>query len=460
MSSGAAHENGSYGDMEQRESRKRTMDAPGEGDSNKRTHKVHDEDQGTWPGNHGEEKSFFLKLLVPNCAVGAIMGKGGETIVQLQNDTGTVIKISKAREFFPGTMERVALVQGTEEAIVQAHDFIADKIYGCLDKTAPATSTETDRGNMHVKIVVPNSTAGLIIGKGGDTVRYIIHESGAWLEVSQKMTGGWTGAGRERVVSVAGTREQNRIAVRLIVQKIVEHPESSSCPRLSYPAQPEGYGPHSAGGPSAGVPASAPSAYAQQQQQAAPPHHHQQQQHQQQWYGRGAGEYAAAMQQYQWPQAMAASGYESRVTAVPQPVLQEGFQGQELQAVTEALDRLSRCGYSMKTLGVAADGTEEEKQGEAAPADGYGVEEVGTLELEVHESLIGAVLGKGGQTLMDYQEATGTRIQISRVGEFVPGTNNRRVTILGTAAARKAAEFLIRKRVGAEQVNRATSKRR
>ncbi|XP_032830269.1 RNA-binding protein Nova-1-like isoform X2 [Petromyzon marinus] len=426
MSSGAAHENGSYGDMEQRES---------------------------------QEKSFFLKLLVPNCAVGAIMGKGGETIVQLQNDTGTVIKISKAREFFPGTMERVALVQGTEEAIVQAHDFIADKIYGCLDKTAPATSTETDRGNMHVKIVVPNSTAGLIIGKGGDTVRYIIHESGAWLEVSQKMTGGWTGAGRERVVSVAGTREQNRIAVRLIVQKIVEHPESSSCPRLSYPAQPEGYGLHSAGGPSAGVPASAPSAYAQQQQ-AAPPHHHQQQQHQQQWYGRGAGDYAAAMQQYQWPQAMAASGYESRVTAVPQPVLQEGFQGQELQAVTEALDRLSRCGYSMKTLGVAADGTEEEKQGEAAPTDGYGVEEVGTLELEVHESLIGAVLGKGGQTLMDYQEATGTRIQISRVGEFVPGTNNRRVTILGTAAARKAAEFLIRKRVGAEQVNRATSKRR
>uniref|UniRef100_S4R6E0 K Homology domain-containing protein n=1 Tax=Petromyzon marinus TaxID=7757 RepID=S4R6E0_PETMA len=420
MSSGAAHENGSYGDMEQRESRKRTLDAPGDGDSNKRTHKA-------------EEKSFFLKLLVPNCAVGAIMGKGGETIVQLQNDTGTVIKISKAREFFPGTMERVALVQGTEEAIVQAHDFIADKIYGCLDKTAPATSTETDRGNMpthqtptlstavqHVKIVVPNSTAGLIIGKGGDTVRYIIHESGAWLEVSQKMTGGWTGAGRERVVSVAGTREQNRIAVRLIVQKIVEHPESSSCPRLSYPAQPEGYGLHSAGGPSAGVPASAPSAYA----------------------------------------AMAASGYESRVTAVPQPVLQEGFQGQELQAVTEALDRLSRCGYSMKTLGVAADGTEEEKQGEAAPTDGYGVEEVGTLELEVHESLIGAVLGKGGQTLMDYQEATGTRIQISRVGEFVPGTNNRRVTILGTAAARKAAEFLIRKRVGAEQVNRATSKRR
>uniref|UniRef100_A0A8C3UUG3 K Homology domain-containing protein n=1 Tax=Catharus ustulatus TaxID=91951 RepID=A0A8C3UUG3_CATUS len=47
------------------------------------------------------------------------------------------------------------------------------------------------------------------------------------------------------------------------------------------------------------------------------------------------------------------------------------------------------------------------------------------VEIAVPENLVGAILGKGGKTLVEYQELTGARIQISKKGEFVPGTRNR-----------------------------------
>lgn len=35
-------------------------------------------------------------------AAGAIIGKGGETIAQLQKDTGARVKMSKSHDYYPG----------------------------------------------------------------------------------------------------------------------------------------------------------------------------------------------------------------------------------------------------------------------------------------------------------------------------------------------------------------------
>jgi len=45
---------------------------------------------------------YHLKVLVPSIAAGAIIGKGGETIAQLQKDAGARVKMSKANDFYPG----------------------------------------------------------------------------------------------------------------------------------------------------------------------------------------------------------------------------------------------------------------------------------------------------------------------------------------------------------------------
>lgn len=41
--------------------------------------------------------------MVPGVAAGAIIGKGGDTIAQLQKDTGARVKMSKSHDFYPGT---------------------------------------------------------------------------------------------------------------------------------------------------------------------------------------------------------------------------------------------------------------------------------------------------------------------------------------------------------------------
>lgn len=52
----------------------------------------------------GGDGVYHFKILVPSIASGAIIGKGGETIAQLQKDTNTRVKMSKANDFYPGML--------------------------------------------------------------------------------------------------------------------------------------------------------------------------------------------------------------------------------------------------------------------------------------------------------------------------------------------------------------------
>lgn len=47
---------------------------------------------------------YHMKILIPCITAGAIIGKGGETIAQLQTETNTKIKMSKTNDFYPGKL--------------------------------------------------------------------------------------------------------------------------------------------------------------------------------------------------------------------------------------------------------------------------------------------------------------------------------------------------------------------
>uniref|UniRef100_G1PAM0 RNA-binding protein Nova-2 n=1 Tax=Myotis lucifugus TaxID=59463 RepID=G1PAM0_MYOLU len=138
-----------------------------------------------------------------------------------------------------GTTERVCLVQGTAEALNAVHSFIAEKVREIpqamtkpevVNILQPQTTMNPDRAKQ-AKLIVPNSTAGLIIGKGGATVKAVMEQSGAWVQLSQKPEGINL---QERVVTVSGEPEQVHKAVSAIVQKVQEDPQSSSCLNISY----------------------------------------------------------------------------------------------------------------------------------------------------------------------------------------------------------------------------------
>jgi len=189
--------------------------------------------------------NVHFKILIPSFAAGAIIGKGGETIAQIQKDTGARIKMSKASDFYPGTQERVCLITGTVEGITQVHNFIMEKIMEKPDPSAapppplpPGTSSSSaskeglpyDR-HKQVKVLVPNTTAGMIIGKGGNFIKTIKDDAGVYIQISQKSK---DLSLQERCITIAGEVDQTRMAVSMIIEKIVEDPQSSSCPNISY----------------------------------------------------------------------------------------------------------------------------------------------------------------------------------------------------------------------------------
>ncbi|XP_014212040.1 RNA-binding protein Nova-1 isoform X2 [Copidosoma floridanum] len=217
------------------DSRKRPLDSDVENGSTKRSH------YGT--GSNGEG-TYHLKVLVPGVAAGAIIGKGGETIAQLQKDTGARLKMSKSHDFYPGTAERVCLITGSVESIMAVMDFIMEKIHEKPDLMSKAaaefesTKSASEREKQvspvlvcQVKILVPNSTAGMIIGKAGNYIKQIKEETGSYVQISQKAK---DVSLQERCITVIGDRENNRNAIMMILAKVADDPQSGTCLNVSY----------------------------------------------------------------------------------------------------------------------------------------------------------------------------------------------------------------------------------
>ena len=91
----------------------------------------------------------------------------------------------------------------------------------------------------------------------------------------------------------------------------------------------------------------------------------------------------------------------------------------------------------------------------AGSGEGGGGEDASTeKEMEVGEHIVGAILGPGGRGIVELQKFTGANIQISKKGVYAPGTQNRIVTITGTAMSVQRAQFLIQQRIVQEQAKR------
>lgn len=133
-----------------------------------------------------------------------------------------------------GTTERVCLISGTAEGIMTVLDFIMDKIREKPDLTKPLTEADAKQQqerDKQVKILVPNSTAGMIIGKAGAYIKQIKEESGSYVQISQKPKDLTL---QERCITIIGEKENNKKASRMILAKILEDPSSGTCLNVSY----------------------------------------------------------------------------------------------------------------------------------------------------------------------------------------------------------------------------------
>ncbi|WOK94894.1 protein BTR1 [Canna indica] len=70
-----------------------------------------------------------------------------------------------------------------------------------------------------------------------------------------------------------------------------------------------------------------------------------------------------------------------------------------------------------------------------------------TVTIGVADEHIGAIVGRGGRNIIEISQVSGARIKISDRGDFMSGTSDRKVTITGPAEAVQAAETMIMEKV-------------
>ncbi|KAK0164027.1 hypothetical protein PV328_002698 [Microctonus aethiopoides] len=490
------------------DSRKRPLDCDVENGATKRSHY----------GTAGGDGMYHLKVLVPGVAAGAIIGKGGETIAQLQKDTEARVKMSKARDFYPGTSERVCLITGSVDAIMAVMDFIMEKIREKPDLTAK-TTVDFDSGkataerDKQVKILVPNSTAGMIIGKAGNYIKQIKEDSGSYVQISQKAK---DLSLQERCITVIGEKDNNRNALLMILAKIADDPQSGTCLNVSY-ADVSGpvanYNP--TGSPYAQAPPTTPTYTTPAGLNTVS-------------LLNGAGlslnlNLGAAitggtapvttqllehiklnLRSTGFSEAAATEILTSIATLSKYNILGMGigmpssvsYLGNPIDSATSANGSNNNGGVfgpigTVPTLGSTSptprnaldryETFDPFRQNNATAAgaihlnnNSFGLgtnqlslvsksptqvdansKETKKVDVEIAEVIVGAILGPGGRSLVEIQQLSGANIQISKKGMFAPGTRNRIVTITGFPNAIGTAQYLIEQRISEEEAKRA-----
>ncbi|GLG97894.1 Uncharacterized protein GBIM_04565, partial [Gryllus bimaculatus] len=495
------------------DSRKRPLDGEVENGVTKKSH---------YAG--GADATYHFKMLVPSVAAGAIIGKGGETLAQLQKDAGARVKMSKANDFYPGTADRVCLITGGTEAIMEVLVFIVKKVREKTDLASKQSSdfektTDRDKqSSTQVKILVPNSTAGMIIGKAGNYIKQIKEDTGAYVQISQKAK---DKSLQERCITVIGDKGNIIQACSMILSKVVEDPLSGTCLNVSYA---DVSGPVANNNPTG-------SPYANQSRQLTPLHttFNSMSSLNAPLPSVGAmllndgglnlslnlgvpsgGTSLTTQLLEQIKLTLRGSGYNeqatSEITAAMTTLAHYGILGMGLGLTTGAgnssssshnlmsggnymgVNNLESASLSQTANGVGNnDGVfgligSVSGLGGSSPVPRSGIleryegagqqqstmsslcksptpseisGEQKKVELEVPENIVGAILGPGGRSLVDIQLRSCANIQISKKGNFAPGTRNRLVSITGTQNAINTARYLIEQRINEEEAKRA-----
>jgi rRNA processing protein Krr1/Pno1 len=157
----------------------------------------------------------------PQTLVGRIIGKGGETIRDLQMRSGCNIQIDQN---FPEGQARKISVQGAPQNVEVAkqliHNVFNSGPQGTLSMMgiAPIRGLPTDNSPTVTTIVdCPQAVVGKVIGKGGETIKLLQMSSGCRIQIDQNYP-----EGMPRKITIQGPQAQVTNAIAMVHAKINE----------------------------------------------------------------------------------------------------------------------------------------------------------------------------------------------------------------------------------------------
>ncbi|NXE85654.1 PCBP2 protein, partial [Cochlearius cochlearius] len=301
----------------------------------------------------------------------------GESVKKMREESGARINISEGN-----CPERIITLAGPTNAIFKAFAMIIDKLEEDISSSM-TNSTAASRPPVTLRLVVPASQCGSLIGKGGCKIKEIRESTGAQVQVAGDMLPNST----ERAITIAGIPQSIIECVKQICVVMLESPPKG----VTIPYRPK--------------PSSSPVIFAGGQVRPLLCS-----------WGTGWGEEGAYTIQGQY--------------AIPQP---------DLTKLHQLAMQQSHFPMSHGNTGFSGiESSSPEVKGYWAGLDASA--QTTSHELTIPNDLIGCIIGRQGAKINEIRQMSGAQIKIANP---VEGSTDRQVTITGSAASISLAQYLI-----------------
>ncbi|XP_072344772.1 far upstream element-binding protein 3 isoform X2 [Scyliorhinus torazame] len=193
---------------------------------------IRDKDQGDFRRTEYSSRmgGNSVDVAVPRFAVGIVIGRNGEMIKKIQNDAGVRIQFKPDDGIMP---ERVAQVMGPPDRCQHASHMINELIHTAQERDGQSGFGGPGRGrgrgrsdwNMgppggmqEITYTIPADKCGLVIGRGGETIKSINQQTGAHVELQRNPPP--NSDPNIRIFIIRGALQQIEHARQLIEEKI------------------------------------------------------------------------------------------------------------------------------------------------------------------------------------------------------------------------------------------------
>jgi heterogeneous nuclear rnp K-like protein 2 len=170
------------------------------------------------------EGSVTLRVLLNSKGAGVVIGKGGKTVEEMREFSGAKAGVSKQVE---GVNDRILTISGTIDQSAKAVHFLASTLVDtpCMTFQPPLPPSHT-----LVRLLVPNSIMGSVIGRSGQRIKQIQENNGVRLVAAKEPLPNST----ERLTDISGTPEGIEGASRDIAQSLHEEWERVAASTVLY----------------------------------------------------------------------------------------------------------------------------------------------------------------------------------------------------------------------------------
>ncbi|XP_052095924.1 insulin-like growth factor 2 mRNA-binding protein 2 isoform X4 [Mytilus californianus] len=153
------------------------------------------------------QPEFPMRMLVGSEFVGAVIGRQGQTIHGITTQTRARVDIHKREHLSSDTL---VTIKGSPESCTEA----CKEIYKVVQQEAQSLN----KGEYPMKVLCPNSVCGRIIGKQGNVIKNFMEQTGAHIIVSSATD--MSNFYIDRVITITGTVDACSKAEALLSEKM------------------------------------------------------------------------------------------------------------------------------------------------------------------------------------------------------------------------------------------------